>query len=66
MLRILLEATFSILKGFLLDNQLQGCQFVKESVHRNEIITTIMIEVFSYLFIMIEVLSYLFIINIGA
>ena len=56
MLRILLEATFSILKGFLLDTQLQGCQFVKESVHRNEIITTIMIEV----------LSYLFIINIGA
>ena len=56
MLRILLEATYTILKGFHLDNQLQGCQFVKESVHRNEIITTIMIEV----------LSYLFMINIGA
>ena len=55
MLRILLETTVSILKGSLLDTQLQGCQFVKESVHRNEIITTIMIEV----------LSYLFIINIG-
>ena len=56
MLRILLETTFSLLKGSLLDTQLQRCQFVKENVHRNKITTDIMFEG----------LSYLFIINVGA
>ena len=51
MLRILLETTFSLLKGSILDTQLQRCQFVKENVHRNKVITTVMFEVLSYLFI---------------
>ena len=51
MLRILLETTFSLLKGSILDTQLQRCQFVKENVHRNKVITTVMFEILSYLFI---------------
>ena len=51
MLRILLEITFSLLKGSLLDTQLKRFQFVKENVHRNKIITAIMFEVLSYSFI---------------